>query len=284
MTIDAHHHFWRYDPVEYGWIPDEASMLRRDFLPRHLEREIEAAGVSGVVSVQARQTLGETRALLAMARRHDFILGVVGWVPLVDSGVAGILERFAEEPRLKACRHVLQEEPDDDYMLGTAFNRGIRALTAAGLVYDILIFERHLPQTIRFVDRHPEQDFVLNHIGKPRIRDGSFADWNRRIRDLARRPRIRCKMSGLATEAAWGGWTEEQFLPYLDAVLEAFGPDRLMFGSDWPVSLPAVGYGRWVEIVRRYVSTLAPGERRRILSGTAIETYGLDPAGPGTGA
>ena len=193
--------------------------------------------------MQARQTLGETRALLAMARRHDFILGVVGWVPLVDSGVAGILERFAEEPRLKACRHVLQDEPDDDYMLGAAFNRGIRAVTAAGLVYDILIFERHLPQTIRFVDRHPEQDFVLDHIGKPRIRDGSFSDWNRRIRDLARRPRIRCKMSGLATEAAWGGWTEEQFLPYLDAVLEAFGPDRLMFGSDWPVSLPAVGTG-----------------------------------------
>lgn len=279
MTIDSHHHFWRYSPSEYGWIPDEMKMLRRDFLPQHLQREIESAGVSGVVSVQARQTLEETHALLGMARRNSFILGVVGWVPLVDPGVAGILEELSDESELKACRHVLQDEPDDDYMLGESFNDGIRAVTAAGLVYDILIFERHLPQVLDFVDRHPSQAFVLDHIGKPRIRDGSFAAWNRRIRDLARRPNVCCKISGLANEADWGGWTEEQFLPYLDTVLEAFGPRRLMFGSDWPVCLPAIRYGRWLDLVEAFASRLGDGERRRILGGTAIEAYGLDPEG-----
>lgn len=251
-------------------------MLRRDFLPRHLAREIEAAGVSGVVSVQVRQTVRETSALLEMARSHEFILGVVGWVPLADRGVARILEQFAEVPEMKACRHVLQDEPDDNYMLGGAFNEGIRALTATGLVYDILVYERHLPQTIEFVDRHPDQAFVLDHIGKPRIRDGSIADWRRCIRELARRPHVRCKVSGMATEADWHGWTEEQLLPYLDTLLETFGPDRLMFGSDWPVCLPAVDYGTWVGLVRRYVSRLTASERSRILSGTAVETYCLD--------
>ncbi len=279
MTIDSHQHFWRYTSSEYGWIPDEMRILRRDFLPRHLRPEIESAGVSGVVSVQARQTLEESYALIDMARSNPFILGVVGWVPLVDPGVAGILDQLAEVTEFKACRHVLQDEPDDNYMLGARFNDGIRAVTDAGVVYDILIFERHLPQTIEFVDRHPNQAFVLNHIGKPRIREGSFTDWNRRIRELALRPNVSCKVSGMATEADWASWTEEQLLPYLDTVLEAFGPRRLMFGSDWPMSLTAVQYGRWADLVARFAAGLGDGERHRILEGTAIEVYGLEPRG-----
>ena len=276
MTVDAHHHFWRYDPSEYGWITDEMAGLRRDFLPRHLRAETERAGIDGVVSVQARQSVEETRALLAMAGEHPFILGVVGWAPLADRGVAGVLEELAECPRLKACRHVLQDEPDDDYMLGARFNEGVRALTAAGLAYDILIFERHLPQTLAFVDRHPDQVFVLDHVGKPRIRDGSFDDWNRRLRDLARRPNVYCKLSGMVTEADWRRWTEAELLPYLDAALEAFGPRRLMFGSDWPVCLAAVDYGRWFALVSGYAARLADSERSRVLGGTAVEAYGLE--------
>lgn len=279
MTIDSHQHFWRYDPVAHHWLPDAMRTLRRDFLPEDLERETAAAGVGGTVSVQALQTLGETRFLLDLARSNPFILGVVGWVPLTDPGVAGILERLASEPALKGCRHVLQDEPDDDYMLRPDFNEGVRAVNAAGLAYDILIYERHLPQALRFVDRHPGQVFVLDHIGKPRIRDGSFAAWSGAIRDLACRQNVYCKVSGMATEADWGGWTEADLGPYLDTVLEAFGPPRLMFGSDWPMSLVAVGYGRWCELVRDFASRLGEAERDRILGGTAAEAYGLGEPG-----
>ena len=275
MIVDSHHHFWRYDPVEYEWISDSMRTLRRDFLPADLRREIAAAGVDGVISVQARQTLPETRALLAHARENDFIRGVVGWVPLVDPDVRGTLEELAQDPHLRACRHVLQDEPDDEYMLRRDFNDGVRAVTEAGLVYDILIFERHLPQTLEFVDRHPNQVFVLDHIGKPRIRDGSFGAWRAAIRNLARRTNLYCKISGMVTEADWGRWREAELAPYMDAVLDAFGPRRLMYGSDWPVCLVGVGYARWFELVAGFAARLSVDERDRVLGGTAIEAYRL---------
>lgn len=254
-------------------------LLRRDFLPPELRRVASQAGVQGAVSVQARQTIRETRFLLDLARNDAFLRAVVGWVPLVEPGVAGILEELADEPKFKACRHVLQDEADDDFMLRADFNAGIRAVTEAGLVYDVLIFERHLPQTLEFVDRHPDQVFVLDHIAKPRIREGSFATWRDRIRELARRPRIYCKISGMATEAAWGDWSEADLRPYLDVVLDAFGPSRLMFGSDWPVCLVATSYQRWARIVAGFAAGLGETERDRILGGTATEAYGLDVEG-----
>lgn len=275
MIVDSHHHFWRYDPVEYDWISDSMRALRRDFLPADLRREVAAAGVDGVVSVQARQTLSETHALLAHACENDFIRGVVGWVPLVDPAVRGTLEELAHDPYLRACRHVLQDEADDEYMLRPDFNEGVRAVTAAGLVYDILIFERHLPQTLEFVDRHPNQVFVLDHIGKPRIRDGSFGAWHAAIRDLARRANLYCKISGIVTEADWELWSEAELAPYMDAVLDAFGPRRLMYGSDWPVCLVGVGYARWFELVAGFAARLSADERDRVLGGTAIEAYRL---------
>ncbi len=277
MIVDSHHHFWRYNPQEFGWISDEMRSLRRDFLPTDLRREIARANVSGVVSVQARQCVEETRFLLDIAERTDWVLGVVGWVPLADPDVGDILGECTAAPDFKGCRHVLQDEPDDDYMLGARFNEGIRAVTAAGLVYDILVFERHLPQTLQFVDRHPMQPFVLDHIGKPRIRDGSFATWDRLIRELARRPNVYCKVSGMVTEADWQQWEEAQLKPYFDTVLESFGPQRMMFGSDWPVNLLATRYRRWLEIVRTFVTPLAESERARIMGGTAVEVYGLEP-------
>ena len=243
MTIDSHQHFWRYEPAAYGWLSEGMRALRRDFLPADLKREMDAAGVDGSIAVQALQTLDETRFLLRQARAHPFVLGVVGWVPLAGPGLGAALDEFAGDPLLKGCRHVLQDEPDDGYMLRPDFNAGMRALTAAGLPYDILVYERHLPAVVELVDRHPEQAFVLDHVGKPRIRDGSFAAWHGWMRELARRPRVYCKVSGMATEADWGGWTGADLRPYLDAVLKAFGPRRLMFGSDWPMCLLATGYG-----------------------------------------
>lgn len=254
-------------------------VLRRDFLPPDLLRAAAEVGIQGTVSVQARQTTRETRFLLDLARDDPFLRAVVGWVPLVEPGVAGILEEFAAEAKFKGCRHVLQDEADDDYMLRTDFNAGIRAVTAAGLVYDVLIFERHLPQTLEFVDRHPDQVFVLDHIAKPRIREGSFATWRVRMQELARRPRIYCKISGMVTEADWGAWSEADLLPYLDAVLEAFGPSRLMFGSDWPVCLVAASYRRWARFVEGFAAGLGEAERDRILGGTAAKVYGLEVEG-----
>ncbi len=275
MKIDSHHHFWNYNEKEYGWINNRMARIRRDFLPADLKPEIDRAGIDGVVSIQARQTVEETRFLLGHAERHDFIAGVVGWVPLIDPQVRDALAEFAGAEKFKGCRHVLHDEEDDRYMLREDFNAAIEAVTEANLVYDILIFEKHLPQTIRFVDRHPHQIFVVDHIAKPRIRDGYLSPWQSLINELARRENVYCKISGMATEADWKSWTEVELKPYLDTVVEAFSPRRLMFGSDWPVCLLAVEYARWNRIVSEYVASLTVDEQAWILGGTAVEAYKL---------
>jgi L-fuconolactonase len=275
MRIDAHHHFWDYSPAEYGWIDERMERIRRDFGPEDLEAELAAAGIDGVVSVQARQSLAENRALLAHAARHEFIRGVVGWAPLVDPQVGKTLEALKRNPKLKAVRHVLHDEPDDRYMLREDFQRGVGLLKQFGLVYDILIFERHLPQTLQFVDRFPDQVFVLDHIAKPKIAAGELAPWQGLIVELSHRPNVYCKVSGMATEADWNAWTPESLRPYFDTVLSAFGPRRLMFGSDWPVCLVATDYVRWAETVDGWIADLSAAEQERILGGTAVEAYGL---------
>jgi len=274
VNVDAHHHFWRYDPVEYSWIDDAMAPLRRDFLPEDLQAALRSGGVDAAVSVQARQSVEETGWLLSMAERHPFLAGVVGWVPLADAAVGKDIERFAARPKLKAVRHVLQGEPSE-YMLRDDFNRGVSLLWKHGLAYDVLIYERQLPQAIEFVDRHPGGRFVLDHVAKPRIRENVLEPWRANLRRLAERPNVWCKVSGMVTEADYRAWTEEQLQPYLEAALEAFGPRRLMFGSDWPVCLAACAYDRWCGIVRRFASRLSKDERERVLGGTAREAYRL---------
>ncbi len=275
MKIDAHHHFWCYNPQEYGWISPDMKALRQNFLPADLEARIAAAGIDGVVSVQARQTLEETRWLLELAAQHDFIKGVVGWLPLTAVDIQAELERWRAYGKLKAVRHVLHDEPDDMYMLRAEFNRGIAALRRFNLVYDILIFEKHLPQSIRFVDQHPNQIFVLDHIAKPRIKDHVIAPWDKHITELAQRRNVYCKLSGVVTEADHAHWTPDDIKPYLDVVLNAFGPQRLMFGTDWPVCLLASGYENWVKTVKDFIAPLSIAQQDRIMGGTAVEAYGL---------
>lgn len=274
FKIDAHHHLWKYGP-DYGWINDSMSVIKRDFLPADLKKEIDAAGISGVVSVQARQTVEETRWLLELAAQNPFMKGVVGWLPLADPGFPEVLAGFAGNHKLKGIRHVVQDEPDDKFILGAAFNRGIAALQRTGLVYDILIFERHLPYAIQFVDRHPRQVFVLDHIAKPRIKDRVISPWRENMKELARRPNVYCKLSGTVTEADHAKWTEADLKPYIETALEAFGPKRLMFGSDWPVCLLAATYKRWVETVTKAVAGLSQSEKDRFWGGTAAEAYKL---------
>ena len=248
--------------------------IRRDFLPADLQKEITATGVDGVISVQARQTLGETDWLLQMANEHGFIHGVVGWVPLADADVQQHLTRLAANPKLRAVRHVVQGE-SDDFILRPDFNAGIALLKAHNLVYDILIVERQLPPTINFVDRHPEQIFVLDHLAKPQIGKQLLEPWKTNIEQLAKRENVYCKISGMATEADYDHWTAQQLLPYWEVALEAFGPERLMFGSDWPVCLVAVEYAAWLELVSDFVTQLTEPERDHLFAQTAIEAYGL---------
>jgi L-fuconolactonase len=227
------------------------------------------------VAVQARQTLEETSFLLGAAAGHAFIKGVVGWVPLIDLDVEMDLERFAADKRLRGVRHVLQDEPDEHYMLREDFNRGIRALRKFDLAYDVLIFERHLPQTIQFVDKHPEQRFVVDHLAKPRVRYKAISPWREHMSELAKRANVYCKLSGLVTEGDHAHWSKATLHPYIEVLLQTFGPKRVMFGSDWPVCLLAITYQQWVEVVSEEISKLTPEEQARIWSGTAIEAYKL---------
>ena len=274
-TIDAHHHLWRYNPQEYGWIDDSMKQLRRDFLPADLIREMAAAEVDGAVAVQARQTVEETRWLLDLAEDCAAIRGVVGWAPIAGEEFPGMMEEFEDRPKLKGLRHVIQGEKDENYILREDFNSGIRSLRGSGLVYDILIFARHLPQTIEFVDEHPEQVFVLDHVAKPMIREGLLEPWATQMRELGQRENVWCKVSGMVTEADWSSWDEASLRPYLDVAVAAFGPSRLMVGSDWPVCLVASEYGRWFDVLRSYFSGFSEAERSQVFSGNATEVYGL---------
>src|SRR5258708_1224635 len=268
--IDSHHHFWKYNPEEYGWIDDSMAELRRDFLPADLQATLAASSVDGAISVQARQSIQETKLFLDMAGGKVFWGGVVGWVPLTDPNIHKILGCLAPGEKLKGIRHIVQGETDERFLLREDFNRGIRALAEHNLVYDILIYERHLPVAIEFVDRHPKQRFVLDHIAKPRIRDGMISPWRENLRELARRENVWCKLSGVATEADFAPWTEAQLRPYIHAALEAFGPKRIMFGSDWPVCLAAIAYGDWLAMVR---GVLSDTEREWVLGRTAELVY-----------
>jgi L-fuconolactonase len=276
MMIDAHHHLWKYTATEYGWITPQMSVIRRDFLADQLEELMHHFGIEGTVAVQARQTVEETSWLLSLAEKHPLIRGVVGWVPLTDgAGVKRHLERFAAQPTLRGVRHVIHDEADPRYILRNDFNAGVGALREFKLRYDILIFERHLPAATEFVDRHPNQIFILDHIAKPRIKERIISPWDRNLRELAKRENVYCKLSGMATEADLEHWTAEDLRPYIDIVLAAFGPRRLMYGSDWPVLLRAGDYARWFDTVSGAISKLSKAEQERIMGGTAAEAYGI---------
>jgi L-fuconolactonase len=273
--IDAHHHLWRYTPLEFEWLDESMAALRRDFLPKDLMKEMSAAGIDGAVAVQARQTMEETRWLLDQADACEAIRGVVGWAPIAGEDFPEVMEEFEDRPKLKGLRHVIQGEKDENYILRADFVAGIEAMQGSGLVYDILIFERHLPQTIEFVDEFPEQVFVLDHVAKPLIASGVMQPWAERMRELGRRENVWCKVSGMVTEAEWGAWNLETLRPYLDVAVEAFGVERLMAGSDWPVCLVAAEYGRWFEVLREYFAGFSETERDAVFGETAMEVYGL---------
>lgn len=281
MLIDAHHHLWKYDPEQYAWINDAMAVLKVDYLQEQLQAVAAANQIDGFVTVQARQSLSETETLLTIADAEPLIRGVVGWVDLAAENAADSLRQFASHDRFRGVRHVVQDEPDDRFLDGERFNRGVALLADSEFsdrkwVYDVLIFARQLPAALDFVDRHPEIPMVIDHIAKPTIKgDRPDEDWARQMRQMSERPNVTCKFSGVATEVVGDHWDISTVRPYWDIVLGAFGPKRLMYGSDWPVCLLRTEYWRWLETVQTLAKELSPDERQLVLGKNAARVYGL---------
>ena len=275
MRIDSHQHFWIYDPNQYPWMTDELSAIRSNHLPEHLQVEFDRLGIDGSVAVQARQSLDESRWLLKMADESCLIKGVVGWVDLRSEHVEDQLAEFAEHPKFVGVRHVVQDEPDENFMLLPEFIRGISKLKSYDPSYDILVFPNQLPAAIELVKQFPDQPFVLDHLAKPLIKDKEISTWDEHIRELAQFSNLNCKVSGMITEANWSTWKASDFTPYLDVVFEAFGEDRLMYGSDWPVCKLAGSYRQVYDLTDNYFSQFSPLAKEKFFGGVASEFYGL---------
>jgi L-fuconolactonase len=277
MRIDAHQHFWDYEahPADYVWMTGEYNRLRRSFLPADLAPQLRAAGVDGTVAVQARELVEETDWLLGLADATPWILGVVGWVDLCSPDAEPVIEHYARNPKLKGLRLLIHDRPDVEFAVSPDHVRGVGWLARHGLTYDLLLRPEHLEPATRLVDQLPDQRFVIDHLAKPQITAGILSPWREDIREIARRPNVCCKVSALVTTADWATWSPAQFTPYLDVLLEAFGPERLMAGSDWPVCTCAADYRRTMAVAASWAGQLSQVEADAVLGGTCARFYGL---------
>lgn len=275
MIIDAHHHLWKFNRRDYGWMDDSMEILKRDYLPGDLEGQLAGADVTGTVVVQARQLIEETSWLLKLAEENAFIMGVVGWVDLRSGELEQQLEKFGTHPKLVGVRHVIHDEPDDDFMLQKDFLRGIEKLQKYDLTYDLLLFPKHLERAVKLAGMFPDQRFILDHISKPLIKDGILDPWQDDLAGLAALPNVWCKISGMVTEADPDNWKYENFIPYLDVVVKAFGTDRLMIGSDWPVCRLAGEYCEVMNIPVDYFKYFTSSEKESIFKQNVVDCYKL---------
>ncbi|WP_029033300.1 amidohydrolase family protein [Salinimicrobium terrae] len=274
MKIDSHQHFWNYDSEKYSWIPDEMAVIRKDFTPEDLRSILSKNGFSGCVAVQAHQSEAETENLLKMANKHDFIKGVVGWVDLSSPDVKERLKVFSKDPFLKGIRHTVWDEKGE-FMTAPDLQRGLTFLANLGLTYDILAFDYQLGSAVEMVQAFPRQKFVLDHMGKPKITGKPDKEWERHIGQLAESPNVWCKISGLVTQTPDFSWKTSDFSSHLEVVTEAFGADRLMFGSDWPVCLSAANYKEVVGVVEEFFSSYSKEDKEKIFGRNAVEFYNL---------
>lgn len=273
--IDAHQHFWKFDPVRDSWITDEMAVIQRDFLPDDLQPLLAENGLDACVVVQSVQSEAENTFQLENAAKHDFIKGVVGWVDLQAENVEESLSYYSQFPKMKGFRHVLQGEADRAFMLRPAFKRGISKLKQFGYTYDILVFPDQLRYTSEFIGAFPGQLFVIDHLAKPQIKNKNIKDWKKGIVAVAEHENVYCKISGMVTEADWEHWKNEDFIPYLEVVVEAFGPKRIMFGSDWPVCQVAASYHQVVALVKDYFSSFTLNEQALLFGENASSFYRL---------
>ncbi|CAM4311498.1 amidohydrolase family protein [Zobellia nedashkovskayae] len=275
MTIDSHQHFWHYEPIKHSWLDESMSVIRKDFLPEDLQQVYQKNQIDGCVAVQADQTLEETDFLLDLAKKNSFIKGVVGWADLRADNIDSILKKYSSDKNLKGWRHVVQDETDPNFLLRPNFLRGISLLEKYNHTYDILVFPHQLGSVLEFVKRFPNQKFVIDHIAKPFIKEGFYEGWAVLMKEIGKHENVYCKLSGMITEADYNTWTAEQLHPYMSLTLEAFGAERTMFGSDWPVCLVAGNYGQVKGLVTKFISTLSSQDQDMIMGKNAKEFYSL---------
>jgi L-fuconolactonase len=272
--IDAHQHFWKYDPLRDAWIDDSMSVLKNDFLPEHLSPILQENKIDGCVTVQADQSETETNFLLELASQHSFIKGVVGWVDLRADSISQQLDFYSHNKTLKGFRHIVQAEPSG-FMTQRNFLAGIGLLERHHLTYDILIYPHQLAEAVDLVKRFSNQKFVVDHLAKPNIKNGEFTNWSKGMAQLASHENVYCKLSGFTTEAHWNNWKPDDFTPYFDFALEKFGAHRLLYGSDWPVCLLSASYKNQLNIVEQFIAKLSDSEKEQIMGGNAIHFYNL---------
>jgi len=275
MRIDSHQHFWKYDPLKHGWMNDKMGILKENYLPSDLEPHLKNCDLDGCLAIQASQTEDENAFLLDLANQHDFIYGVIGWVDFQAKEVGEKLSYYKEFTKLKGFRHVIHDEPDIDFMHRKAFLSGLLQLNSFNYTYDLLIFPKHIPNTIELVKLIPNQLFVIDHIAKPNIKKGEIDTWKKQLGKVASFENVYCKISGMVTEADWFSWRKEDFTKYLDAVVEAFGTNRIMYGSDWPVCTLAVNYESQFSIIDDYFSAFSKIDQEKFLGGNAANFYKL---------
>ena len=275
MVIDSHQHFWKYEPVKHDWIDDDMSVIRRDFSPSDLAKVYQENSIDGCVAVQADQTLEETDFLIDLASNNNFIKGIVGWADLRAENIEDVLEKYSTSKIVKGFRHVVQGEPDHNFLLRPNFSRGIALLEKYNFTYDILVFPHQLGSVLEFVKKFPNQKFVIDHIAKPYIKDGYFDGWATMMTAIGKYENVSCKMSGMVTEAEYNTWTPEQIHPYMNTALEAFGSKKILFGSDWPVCLVAGNYSKIKKLTTNFISQLSQIEQNSIMGNNAIEFYNL---------
>ena len=275
MKIDSHQHFWNYHPIKDAWISDAMKVIQQDFMPADLLPLLQKNDIDGCIAVQADQSETETRFLLQLAQDNDFIMGVVGWVDFRSNDIEERLQYFSQFEKLKGFRHIVQGESEDDFLLRADFCNGIAQLEKYNFTYDLLILPKHLSVATEFVKRFPKQNFVIDHLAKPNFKEANFTNWENGIRELSTYKNVFCKLSGMVTEADWENWKAEDFNYCLDVLVGNFGIERLMFGSDWPVSLLAASYEQSSAIVKNYFSKFSEEEQHKIWGGNAIKFYNL---------
>lgn len=275
MKIDTHQHFWHYNSKEFGWIGEDDDVLKRDFLPPELLTELSVMAYTGSIAVQARQSLEETRWLLDLAAKFEHIRGVVGWIDLRSSNIEEDLKEFEHNKWLKGIRHLVQDEPDDDFMLRTDFQNGISKLAKRNLVYEILIYERQLSAAAKLIRKFPDQQFVVDHIAKPNIKEGEIRNWELGMQKLAKFPNVSIKVSGMVTEADKKEWKAEDFSPYLKVIWSEFGEDRILLGSDWPVCLEVASYYEVMSLSENFFKNYGQGVIEKVCATNAIRIYSL---------
>ena len=276
MKIDAHQHFWIYNPVRDSWIDESMIVLRRNFLPEDLYPVVKEQNINGTIAVQADQSEEETNFLLKLANENEWIVGVIGWVDLMSNDIEKRLEHFSSYKKLKGFRHIIQAEPDNNFMLNEKFQNGINCLRHYNFTYDILIYPRHLPAAIKLSGKYPEQKFILDHIAKPHIKKNETEPWASLIKELAQNKNVFCKISGIITEADHKNWKPKDIYPYLDIVFDYFGYDRILFGSDWPVCLLAGSYEQVKNLVEEYTGRIPPENKDKIFGNNAQLFYNIN--------